>query len=293
MPQDCIRYRSFRERRAGVALLSDGVATGALIILVPVMLTLQPSPAAALAAWTVATGIGAIAGAIPLRYAPRGPRSGGGWVFENRDLVAPAVGEYAIQSALPYALNFVILGLGGLDALAGYRLAQLLFAVIANLATGLNNVTLPYVVEHRSPRTARRVAHAESLVIVLLGGIVLAALFAVPTQLGVDLFSAAWTSMLAFAWSASVHGVVNALAVPVFSLLRLIGLARYSFFVRIASAVATLLAAIIASTAGPVAVAWALALPATAAYLARWVGAELRVAALVREGGTIPLISRT
>lgn len=283
--QDCIRHRSFRRGQPQVALVSDvivlGVSGGGLLLLMRTAPTVQT----VLLLWGGATLLGALVGALWLRYLPWRTGLGAAWLWQHRDLVAPGVAEYAMQAGLPYALNFVVLAVGGEEALAGYRLGQLAFAGLGNLAVGINSSVLPQLVDSRDPLRARRAFRGEVLMSTTATVALAILVVAVPDHVGGAVFGENWAAMLPFLAVCAVHGWANAVSIPGFSLLRLLGLAKFSLSVRAGSFLTTLIGTVAVSVSGTaVAVTWAIALPAVLATTARWLRAERALAALLRDG---------
>lgn len=285
--QDALRFRAFRTRRARIAFGSDSaslvVSCAGLAIAAP-----ELTAGSALVCWGVGTAVGLVVGAVPLDFRPVSPRLGWAWLSDHRDLALPAAGEYSLQAALPYIVNFLMLALST-EALAGYRLGQLLFAAVGNLAVGLDAVLLPSIVETRSPRRAIN-ALGVSAVSLTLAGVALSALIVgLPSAVGLAALGTAWIAMQPFVLVCSVHALGNALAVPVVSLTRLLGLATYSFIVRVLTVVASVLATAFAVAQGdPVLVAWGLAIPAILAYGARATRVIARVIGLSKTNRAIP-----
>lgn len=284
--QDSLRFRSFRLGRPHIALVSDLVVLiAAAAILLPDRADLSASLTVGL--WAAATVLGGLIGAVWLRYRPWRVRVGADWLREHRDLVGPGVGEYVLQAGLPYTLNFVILAVGGAGAFAGYRLAQLIFAGLGNLASGLNAVMLPRLVDTRDPRLARRFARWEVAVLTVVTGLLAAVLAVIPPWVGSAIFGENWVAMTPFLVVCAIHGWVNALSIPNYSLIRLLGFAAFSFWIRLGSFAVTFLGAALAAGAGPVAVAWVVAAPALAAWVVRVTRAELTLDRLIRKGEAI------
>lgn len=286
--QDALRFRSFRAGRPSVALISD------IALLAVVLITMFPASSIAdsgsllAVVWASGTAFGLAVGAVLLRYLPRSLPEGARWLATNRDLVLPGAGEYLLQSTIPYVLNFAILAVGGAEALAGYRLVQLVFAALGNFASGLNAAMLPPLVESGDPRRARRDAGVEVVVLTGMSLLLLSAMYFLPASWGAAVFGESWSGALPFVLVASLHGWINALGVPNFSLLRLLGRARFSFGVRVVSVGVTVAASLIAmATGSAVAIAWAIALPATAGYFTRLFVSQKLLASLISKGERI------
>jgi len=267
--QDSARFRCFRMRRSGVAFGSDVLVL--LVAIAGLMLIRESASIAQLAivVWAAATFVGLVFVAVPLRYFP-GPSEKPEWISSHLDLVGPSSGEYLLQSGLPYALNWVIIAVGGYDALAGYRLIQLLFAAVSNLAQGLNAVTLPHIVDSRSPARAKVTMKLEFVTLALVSVVVVVVLQVLPRSWGELAFGASWLALDVFLLPGALHGASNALSVSNFSLLRLLGFAKYSFLVRVWSTFAALvLVAVGVIWMGAVGAAWGMAIVATGAYVVR------------------------
>lgn len=286
--QDAVRFRAFRMRRAGVALVSDAVL---LVLAVAGLLASRsaadPTPWVS-ATWAAATAIAFLPAAILLRYRPTS--KGFAWLKTHRDLVVPSVGEYLLQAGLPYLVNWVVVAAGGLDALAGYRLIQLLFAAVANFALGLNSSLTPRVVDRGSVRYARRVFRYETAAVAGLSVLVLAAALLIPSEVGTAVFRHTWNLALLFLLPAGLHGALNALLVSNYTLLRLLGEATYSFHVRMWTAtISALLVAVGVNGWGEMGAAWALALGAAAAYVARLMRTLRRLRTATRTDDRLPM----
>jgi O-antigen/teichoic acid export membrane protein len=286
--QDTARFRCFRMRRAGLALASDlvvlAVALGGLTLV-----QASDAPATtALLVWTAGALAGFLLLAVPLGSAPRF-RQGIRWLRARRDIAAPAGAEFALQSVVPYALYGVIALVGGLGALAGYRLIQLVFAPVANLAQGLDAVLMPRIVDSRDAALARRRWMAQWAVLIAASVLLAVVVAVAPREWGVAIFGATWPLALAFVLPAAIHGVANALAIPAYSALRLLGRARFSLGLRVASVVAIAVAAPTgALLGGAVGIAWALAAVAALALAIRTARALLDLAPLARTGRPLP-----
>lgn len=287
--QDSLRFRGFRSGRPGTALVSDVVVLILVLVVMFLGRDIVQSVGLLTGIWTVATFAGFVVGAIALRAIPTRPLRGAHWLFRQRDLVLPATGEYLLQASLPYALNFLVLAVGGPAALGGYRLIQLFFGLLGNLASGINAATLPRTVESRDPLVARRLATIEFVVLTLLSVCLYCGVILVPIEFGELIFGATWLSMIPFILVGSIHGWINAIAVPNYSLLRLLGYANFSFFVRVASVLATLVGAAWATAEGSaVGIAWALVIPALLAYVARVLVGSRSLGSHIRHDRRIP-----
>jgi hypothetical protein len=290
--QDSARFRCFRMQRSLLALVSDSVvfasAVGGLLLLDH----LGAVADGALWIWGGATLAGFLTIVVPLKYYPRFAGDGSrGWLSEHRDLTIPSAGEYILQAGVPYALNWLVLAVGGFSALAGYRLIQLLFAGISNLAQGMNAVTLPQVVNAMDPVLAVRVLRQEAVIITIASGAAFAVLVGMPESAGLDLFGSSWQSLGLFLVPGSLHGLANALSVPIYSSLRLLGYARFSLVVRACSVLATLsLAALGAVLWEAPGIAWGIALVASAAYIVRLLTTVASLRRLIRDGDGIRVI---
>lgn len=285
--QDSARFRCFRLQKAGAAFASDLAVVVFALGGLYVANRLDIVGVSGIWIWAGATLIGFVVVSLPIKYFPRRV-VGRVWLVANRDLVVPSVGEYALQSGVPYLLNWMILALGGFEALAGYRLIQLLFGAVLNLAQGVNAVTLPRVVNSGDPRSARVTLRREGVVIALSGSVVFASLLLIPEDLGVAMFNATWNALGAFLIVGSLHGLLNALSVPNFSMLRLLGFATYSFYVRAWSVVVMLVLVLVgAYFLGAVGVAWGMAIAAGFAYWVRDYKVRTELATLIRSGDSI------
>jgi len=285
--QDAARFRSFRVGTPGLAFVSDVVVLLASLggVLAAGIAGLPGDTA--LWVWSGATLLGYLAIAIPTGVGPSLPE-GWRWMRAHRDLVLSGSGEYTLQAGLPYLLNWLIVALGGLAAVAGYRLAQLAFAATSNLAQGLNAVSMRDVVNGGDPRLARRVLNLERLALLAAGLALFILVLAIPESWGVAIFGVTWTAMGAFALPAAVHSLAIAFAIAGFSMLRLLGFLRFSFIVRVGSTVATILIVALTVTAGPVGVAWALAITAVGAFAVREWRVRRELGRLITAGALIP-----
>ncbi|WP_166996455.1 hypothetical protein [Paramicrobacterium fandaimingii] len=268
--QDCARFRAFRLERSTVAFGSDALV---LVVVVPgliVLNTLGSVDSTALWIWGGGTLVGVIVPMIMLRYFPVPGHSGGRWLHDNRDLVVPSFSEYMLQSGFPYAVNWILLGIGGLEAVAGYRLIQILYAAVSNFALGLNSVLIPRIVNSKSLSLARKFERTELVTLGTVSTLALLVLVLVPESLATMIFGSTWAAMLPFLLPGALHGALNAFSVSNYSLLRLLGYAKYSLYVRVGSVVVSAVAVGIGMIwAGPAGVAWGMAVVALAAYLLR------------------------
>lgn len=288
--QDAARFRTFRVGRPGLAATSD-----LLILVVSVGGVLAAAATGmvsewALAVWTGATLIGFVVIAIPLRFWPD-PRRGGGraWGVTHRDLIVPGVGEFALSAALPYALNWVVLALGGPAALAGFRLMQLIFAGISNLAQGISATSIPSVVDIGSPRHARRLLGIESTALLGVGVVATVFCLAIPSAWGVAAFGATWLAALAYLVPCAIQGIVNAVSFPIVALLRILGFATFSLYVRIAT-VPLIAVLVFGGTAllGAPGVAWGLAAAHLVALAVRGGRVHRSLSRLAATGDSLP-----
>jgi O-antigen/teichoic acid export membrane protein len=285
--QDAVRFRCFRMQRSEWALISDVIVVVAAVSGLYVLDRVGVGADFAILVWAAATLIGFVAVAGPLRYFPR-KSEGIRWLIANRDISYPGTGEYLLQAGLPYLLNWVVLALGGYAALAGYRLIQLLFAAVSNMAQGLNAVTLPRVVNTRKASFAMRTTRYEAIVVVACSICIFVALLLLPQSWGVALFGTSWLALGAYLVAGSLQGTVNALAVPNYSLLRLLGFAHFSFIVRVWSVVAIVgLAALGGASLGAPGIAWGIALGASGAYVARILKTRAELRRVVASGDKI------
>jgi O-antigen/teichoic acid export membrane protein len=290
--QDASRFRAFRVRRAWVAATSDLLSLILVFGGLAIVSRIGMTATAAIAIWSVATAVGFLVVVRPLSYFPS-PRAGVTWLIGNRDLVLPSAGEFVLQAGLPYLLNWVLVGLGGFGALAGYRLIQLLFAGVANIAQGINSASLPRIVDSRSPTLARRLAGIEVALLSTISLSVFLVLWLSPQSWGMAVFGNTWTQLGPFLVAGSIHGLVNALAVPNYSLLRLLGHARFSFVVRLWT-VALSIGAVAVGVAliGPPGLAWGMATVAAAAYCVRVARSRSALSSAIRNSKMIGLDQR-
>lgn len=273
--QDCARHRAFRQGRPAVALTSDVIA---LVAVLGGLLLLPGSPDAAawaLLVWTGATALGTLPAVVLLRYVPVRRRTR--WLTQHRDLTVPGVADYLLQAGLPYLVNWVVVLAGSFEALAGYRLVQLLFAGVANVAVGLQATLLPQLVDAPDRAAARRAVDRQAAAVVALSLAVCAVVVLLPDAWGTRVFGQTWLLALPFLAPAALHGLANALSVMNASVLRLAGRAVYLLTVRAWTVAASGVGvAVGVAVAGPVGAAWALAVVAAGTYAVRLV-AERRV----------------
>jgi hypothetical protein len=281
--QDTARFRCFRIRRPGLALISDAI----VFVLSIAGLTLAGSVGlagpAAIPVWAGATLVGFAVIAAPIGFTPA-LREGWRWIRGQRDLMLTGGGEYVLQAGLPYLLNWVLAGLGGLAVLAGYRLAQLLFAAVSNVAQGLNSVSMASIVDSGDPAFARRVIARERAVVIFAAVGVLSVVVLLPEPWGIAAFGSTWREMAAFTLPVAVHSLAIALSVAGFAVLRLLGFARFSLIVRVGTALAIVGLVAVAVPVGAVAVAWALAATTFAATAIREWRLQLELGRLKSSG---------
>ena len=272
--QDAQRFRAFRELRPHVAFVSDALALLlSLAGFVAVGLSQLPIEFMLLA-WIGATAAGAAYSTASLRHFPRGTPSPG-WLLAHRDLVFPTSAEFLLQAGLPYALNWLVAALSGLDSLAGYRLGQLLFAFLANIAQGLDATFLPRISDTRDRSLARNLLRTQFLAVSVLAVTAVVALLLVPAPVGAAIFGGSWVEMLVYFWPVALHGWANAAAVPVYSGLRVFGLAAFSLRVRLWTTVISIVGVLAAIPVfGVVGLAWVMAITAVAALA--WRSARIR-----------------
>ncbi len=268
--QDCARHRAFRQSRAGVALLSDVVA---LVAVVAGLALLRDSPEPALLAlgiWTAATALGTLPAIAALQYVPRLTRTR--WLSRHRDLTVPGVADYLLQSGLPYTVNWIIVLAGSLEDLAGYRLVQLLFAGVVNVAVGLQAALLPRIVDAKESTPIRRVLNVQALAVFALAAGVCAVVVLLPADVGTSVFGSTWSLALPFLAPAALHGLANALSVMNAAVLRMAGRAVYLLVVRVGTVIASAVGVGVGVAAsGAIGAAWAMAIVALATYLVRYV----------------------
>lgn len=264
--QDCLRFRSFRLGLPEVALVSD------ILVLLCVgvgLITVTGQDVGFLtlvALWTAATGVGFVAVFWRVKFWPS-LRGGASWLFRERDLSGPSSGEFLLQSGLPYGVNWVLALTSGLVDVAGYRMIQLIFSVVSNLAQGINAYALPRMVDSHDRRFVARSGLVQTSIILALECAVVIVILTLPGEVASGVFGSSWAAMLPFLLPGGLHGLFNALAIPIYSQIRIIGRARASFVVRVFTTLASLAA--VAATVGrygAVGVASSMALVAVLAY---------------------------
>lgn len=280
--QDALRFRTLRMSRASVALLSDCVVLAVSLggILIANSAGVLPELAATI--WGAATFFGFLVAAALLGYWAR-PSFVSPWIKRNADVVRPMAAEYVLQSALPYALNWILLAAGGYAALAGYRILQLVFAAVSNFAQGINAAVLPGIVNRGSAKFAQRRTRSEGFLVASVAVLGTVLIIVTPSPVGAAIFGPAWLAVGMFVLPCAVHGATNALAVSNASVLRLVGHAKYSLTVRVWTVVLSLLLVWVGvSFLGPVGAAWGMAIGAVAGFVARFVKSRWTLAQLVR-----------
>lgn len=288
--QDALRFRSFRLGRPEAAFLSDLLGLVLVVVAMSYLATNSGSSVGYLIGWWAAVVVSALPAMLILGSFNPEMRAGLLWFRTNRDLGLPGALEFTMQSGLPYALNWVLLWFGGLDAIAGYRLIQLCFAAVANLGQGLSALNLPRMARHRDPVAVLRTTKLESLVLLLATCGLTVTIALVPTSAMSDVFGPTWIAAQPFLVVGAIHGAVNALAVPNYGVLRLLQEARFSLVVRAYSVLGSLVMLLPSlNFLGPTGVAWALAVPALVAYVARSCRSRARLHDLRDQGQRIPL----
>lgn len=267
--QDTARFRAFRVAKAWWALLSDSVVLviGAAALIAPVHI--GGGAAGLLAVWGISSGVGFCVVIRPLQYLAK-VSDVVGWWRGNRDLVTPGGIEYVLTTTAPYMLNWVILGLGGAGALAGYRIVQLVFGSLGNLAQGIGAFELPRISVAPTRRSLRLFLVRNGLMLMVPAVMLFVIISHLPSRYGTLLFGESWYGVSAFILAGALHGFVNALMVSGFQVLRIQGEARYSLVVRIGTVILIpILSFGLGSAFGAVGIAWSLALVAVIGYLAR------------------------
>lgn len=267
--QSTARFRAFRVERASWALVSDGVVLALVLGVLVVFHGEMTSALRLLLVWAAASGVGFMILAPSLRYwGSAGAASE--WWRDNRDLAVPGSLEYFLQSSVPYLLNWVILLLGGAVALAGYRIVQLLFAGVGNLAQGLNAFEIPQLTHNPTGERIRWMLLRNAVLLLFPAAILFLLVHFISDDLGVLFFGASWYGVMAFLAPGALHGYINALLVFNFQALRILGEARYSLVVRVVTVLLTFPVCYAFGRAfGAVGIAWGLAFVTVLGYTAR------------------------
>lgn len=267
--QDSARFRSFRIAQAQWALVSDIVVLVLTIGFFYLLSKDQYSADLMVLVWGLASGAGLLVIIRPLGYWG-GWNDTVSWWHNDRDIVIPGAIEYLLQSAVPFLLNWVILVIGGAQALAGYRIVQLVFASLGNLAQGLNAIEMPSISDSPTRQNIRHVLGRNAFLLVTSGLLLTASMLILPDDFGVALFGDSWQGVAAFLAAGAVHGTLNALLIPNYQLLRLLGEAAYSVKVRTVTVILTPIASLLLGwTHGAIGIAWALASVTLIGYAAR------------------------
>ncbi len=263
------RSRAFRVSRAGWAAFSDTVvlvlSAGSLLFVTPG----HYSSIGILLVWTGATAVGFLILVYPLHYWGKLTLATTWW-RNNHDLAIPSTLEYFLQSAVPYALNWVILLVGGAGALAGYRIAQIVFGSLGTLAQGLSAFEIPQLSLHLTRHRIHQLLIRNAVLLMLPAAGLVAAMYGLPYELGAALFGGSWSSVPAFIVVGAFHGLLNALLIVNLPILRMLGDARYSLSIQIITVLLVPMACFgLGTYYGAVGVAWGLALTALVGYVTR------------------------
>lgn len=278
--QDALRHRAFVLRRPGSALLSDLVWLLLVVLGAILLQRWEATPFAFFSGWAAAA---LIACAFFSRAVWPGwrLREGRHWYASNGDLIKPVGAEYVLQSGVPLITNIIIAQAVSLEALAGYRVAQLLFAVPVVLAAGLNMTVAPRLARNPLPGLMRRELARQASIVTAVSTVMLLSGVFLPQRVGSFLFGESWLVASAFLLPAAVHAACNSASVSNTSAMRLLDLARFSFLVRLVAAPAALALVLISvrSHAGAGA-AWALAGTALASYVIKAAAVHWRLRSL-------------
>lgn len=278
--QDNLRFRAFRQGRAGVALASDLVMfAGAVLGLLVILFIDAKEDYIVLTVWAISAVMGAGIGIHILKYYNITVLDGKAWFKENRDIIIPSAGEYLLIAGLPYMVNFLILFVGGAEALAGYRLIQLILAAVGNIAVGINSTAVPRLVNYNTTGAARKMRQKTSIGLSAIIIIITVCILVLPENFGLGLFGENWINMQPFIWVGAFHAWVNALGVTNMAVLRVLGLAVTSFWIRLVTVFIGLTLTLLAAdhTGDPVLIAWGIAVPTIVAYCGRTVLISLKL----------------
>jgi O-antigen/teichoic acid export membrane protein len=255
--QDTLRFRVFRQRSPHLALLSDASWLAFVLIAFFVLRGRTLDAGDAYGLWVAGSLIGALC--ILPRVIRRGHlREGMRWFPENASLAKPISAEYLLISTVPLLVNFLMAGLVGLEAVAGYRIAQMIFGVAAVVASGLNSALAPVMSESRSARDIRSWLESQTAVVVALCVALLGAAVLAPDSWGAHL-GASWAQAQPFLLPAAIHGLSNGVGIPNGTTMRLLGLARTSLVIRLWQLPCTVVAVLtLAWLYGAVGAAWGL-----------------------------------
>lgn len=279
--QDNLRFRSFREGSPGVALVSDLVMFAVSLLGLAFLFLFDLNQVyMVLALWAVSATAGAAVGIRILRYYTNTFLGGIVWFKANKDIIVPSAGEYALISGLPYMVNFLVLFVGGPEALAGYRLIQLILAGVGNIAVGLNATAVPRLVNADTTSAARRMRSWTGIALSIIIAIITFLIIVIPEVLGLSVFGDNWTYMQPFIWVGAFHAWFNALGVTNMAILLVLRLAVTSFWIRLATVLIGLVLTLLAAhqVGDPVLIAWGIAFPTIVAHCVRvaLVSLELR-----------------
>jgi O-antigen/teichoic acid export membrane protein len=192
------------------------------------------------------------------------------WWLRNRDLMVPGSMEFLLQYAVPYVLNWVILIMGGAAALAGFRVVQLLFGALGNIAQALTAVELPSLTENYSHSKLRRVMFNNAVLLTISAAALWVSVSILPTPLGVRVFGESWHSIFPFLLAGAIQGLITSLSAFNFQALRILGEARYSLSIRFLTTLILPVASIVLGWAyGAVGVAWSLTCVSVLGYSLR------------------------
>lgn len=267
--QDSARFRAFRVARSHWALVSDLVAFLLTAGLFLGFTERWSSAVGLLLVWGGTTGVGFVILVRPLHYVARLEHSAA-WCSSNRDLLIPGGLEYLLQTTVPYLLNWVILIMGGAGALAGYRIVQLIFGSLGNLAQGSCAFELPRISASPTRRSIVGFLVRNALVLAIPAIVLYIVIDYLPDESGTAVFGDSWRGVPTFLLAGAIHGFVNALLVSSFQAIRILGEARYSLVVRVVTVMLIPVVSLWFGTMyGAVGIAWGLALVTLLGYIAR------------------------
>lgn len=265
--QDALRYRAFRMDIAPSALIGDSVWLAVIALGSTAAFIMNFSAGPLFALWILGAASGACFQYRSVGTIPGSLSEGKRWFANHRDLIRPIGWEYLLRTGVPYASNFIVIGVGGLEALAGYRLAQVIFGPSTVLASGINAVAAPEMADPQRRHQLRERLNFQIMAAIVSTAAIMTLALLLPERVGSTLFGQSFSQLGPFLIPVAIHATINAASVPNSTAIRILGLARKSLHVRIVSTPISVVAlAVGAHLLGGAGVAWALALTAAAAY---------------------------
>jgi O-antigen/teichoic acid export membrane protein len=216
---------------------------------------LLADPAAGPQAFVVAWGLGAAAasalGFWSLRVAPR-PDRASEWFTRDRARVGSFLVNFGLVTGSSYLAIYVVGFVAGLTAVAALRGAQLLFAPLDSLITGVRVFALPALgrAATRSERALRARAGEFSVVAGVLVVLWAAVLLELPDAIGRAVLGRSWQVAQPVLLAIAVGAVARTVSMPALDGIRALGGGRILVASRVVVSVLILVGAVLGAFLG-------------------------------------------